>query len=234
MSTPELLRQLQAADSAIDAARARLATVHAILTDRSEYEAARSDHATRTAARRTAEAEQRDLELEVATLRQHLADIEQKLYSGTIRDSRELQNLSKESTQVKGQIGSGEDRLLAVLGTAEEAAGAHTVAEQRLRTVVAERRQTEASLLEERKDLVQTIEAQQAERDRLRALIDDAALKNYDSLRRRLGGLAVAEVKQRTCQGCRVSLIAAVEQRLRQGNSVVHCQSCGRILYLAS
>jgi hypothetical protein len=234
MTTPDLLRQLQAADSAIDAARARLATVHATLTDRSEYEAARSDHVTRTEARRTAEAEQRDLELEVATLRQHLADIEQKLYSGTVRDARELQNLSKESTQVKGQISTGEDRLLAVLGSAEEAAGAHTVAEQHLRAVVAERRQTEASLLEERKELVQTIEAQQAERDRLRALIDDAALKNYDSLRRRLGGLAVAEVTQRTCQGCRVSLIAAVEQRLRQGNAVVHCQSCGRILYLAS
>jgi predicted nucleic acid-binding Zn-ribbon protein len=233
MSTPDLLRQLQAADSAIDAARTRLATVHATLTDRSEYEAARSEHTSRTEARRRAEAEQRDLELEAATLRQQSSDVEQRLYGGTVRNAHEVQDLNKHSGQLKHQIAAGEDRLLQALDATEQATRAHVEAEQRLRTVVAERRQTEASLLEERKGLVKTIEEQQAERDRLRGQIDAAALKNYDGLRRRLGGLAVAAVTQRTCQGCRVSLIAAVEQRLRQGNEVVHCQSCGRILYLA-
>jgi hypothetical protein len=234
MSTPDLLRQLQAADSAIDAARARLATVHATLTDRSEYEAARSEHASRTEARRHAEAEQRDLELEMATLRQQSSDVEQKLYGGTVRNAHEVQDLNKHSGQIKTQIAAGEDRLLQALGTAEQATQAHQAAEQRLRTIVAERRRMEAALLEERKGLVATVEAQQAERDRLRGAVDPAALKNYDNLRRRLGGVAVAEVKQRTCQGCRVSINASVEQRLRPGDAVVNCQSCGRILYLAS
>jgi len=234
MTTLDLLRQLQSADSAIDAARARLATVHAILTDRSEYEAARTEHAERTEVRRQAEAAQRDLELEVATLRQQSSDVEQKLYGGTVRNAHEVQDLNKHSGQLKTQIAAGEERLLQALGTAEQATQAHQAAEQRLRTIVAERRKTEASLLEERKVLVATIEAQQTERDRLRGVVDSAALKNYDSLRRRLGGVAVAEVKQRTCQGCRVSLNASVEQRLRQGDAVVNCQSCGRVLYLAS
>jgi len=234
MTTLDLLRQLQTADSAIDAARARLATVHAILTDRSEYEAARTEHADLTEARRRAEAAQRDLELEVATLRQQSSDVERKLYGGTVRDAHEVQNLNKHSGQLKSQIAAGEERLLQALGTAEQATQAHQEAEQRLRTIVAERRRTEAALLEERKALVATIEAQQAERERLRGIVDPAALKNYDSLRRRLGGVAVAEVKQRTCQGCRVALNASVEQRLRTGDAVVNCQSCGRVLYLAS
>ncbi|MDP8923841.1 MAG: hypothetical protein M3O34_13290, partial [Chloroflexota bacterium] len=158
MSTLDLLRQLQAADSAIDAGRARLSAVHATLTDRREYETARSEHAERTEARRRAEAEQRDLELQVATLRQQLTDVEGKLYSGSVRDARELQNLSRESAQVKARIGSLEERLLDVLGAVEEATAAHADVEQRLRTIVAERRKTEAALLEERKVLVRSIE----------------------------------------------------------------------------
>jgi len=66
----------------------------------------------------------------------------------------------------------------------------------------------------------------------LRDALDATSLRLYDRLRSTRGGQAVAEVKQRTCQGCRVTLTAAFEQRLRHGDALVTCQSCGRILYL--
>jgi len=234
MTTLDLLRRLQAADDAIEAGTARVAVIHGALTDRSEFEATKAEHARRSEERRHTEAEQRHLELELATHRQQLADVEQKLYSGTVRDAKELQNLSRESTQIKALVGTREERVLQAMDDAERAGSAHVESEQRLRTIVDERRKTEASLLEERRGLVQQVEAARAERERLRGEIDATALKTYDGLRRRLGGQAIAAVKQRTCQGCRVGLIAAVEQRLRHGDALVTCQSCGRILYPAS
>ena len=231
MTTLDLLRRLQAADDAIESGTARVANIHAALSDRSEYETTRSDYATRTEDRRRTEAEQRHLELELATLRQQLADVETKLYSGTVRDAKELQNLSRESTQIRGLVRSREERVLQAMDDAERAGAAHVESERRLRSIVTERKKTEADLLEERKHLVQTIEQAKAERERLRGEIDAPALKSYDGLRRRLGGQALAGVKQRTCQGCRVGLTAAVEQRLRHGDALVTCQSCGRILY---
>ena len=232
MTALDLLRQLQAADSAGELEHARLIQVRAILNDRGEFEAARTEHVERAEARRKLEAQQRDLELEVETHRQQLADIEKKLYGGTVRDSKELQNLTRESTQVKNMIGTREDRLLQVLDDAEQAAAAHVQAEKHLRAVVGERRKTEAALLAEHKEIERSIEAHRQEREQLRAQLEPAVVKHYDVLRKRLGGVAVAGVTQRTCQGCRVSINAHVEQRLRQGAEIVHCQSCGRALFL--
>jgi hypothetical protein len=102
-----------------------------------------------------------------------------------------------------------------------------------LKRVVAERRTLETDLLAERKTLAASVRAAQAEREQVRSALDPTSLRLYDRLRTTRGGQAVVEVRQRTCQGCRVTLTAAYEQRLRHGEALVTCQSCGRILYHA-
>jgi predicted nucleic acid-binding Zn-ribbon protein len=116
----------------------------------------------------------------------------------------------------------------------ERANGAVAESQETLKRVVAERRVLESELMAERKSLAASTRTAQAERDQVRSEIDAATLRLYDRLRTTRGGQAVAEVKQRTCQGCRVTLTAAYEQRLRHGDQLVTCQSCGRILYLTS
>ena len=104
-------------------------------------------------------------------------------------------------------------------------------AEGDLRKVVGARRVLESELVDERKHLVASVRAVTAARDQLRTQIEAPTLRTYDRLQVRHGGSAVAEVKQRICLGCRVSLIGALEQRLRQGDQLITCQSCGRFLY---
>ncbi len=233
MKTVELLRQLQAVDSALDANRERLGRVEAELADRSEVLAARRARAEREAALKPIEADQRDLELEIDTLRGQLDEIEKKLYGGRIGDAKELNNLNREANQFKALISTREDRLLELLVAAEQAASDLAAAEDRLRQIEAARRALEAGLTEERGQLRTAIEGGQVEQSSLREGIDAAALRTYDNLRRSRGGLAVAEIRQRTCQGCRISLPASEEQRARHGSALVLCQSCGRILYAA-
>ena len=231
MKTVELLHELQTADSALDADRESLRRVEAELADRTELEAARSVRDERVAALRKVEAEQRDRELEVETLRAQLEAAEKKLYGGRVGDARELQNLNRDAGQIRGQIGSREDGLLELFEQADRAGDALTEAEARLRSLATARRDREATLSGERDRLVGAIGTGEARSASLREQLDASALRTYDNLRRSRGGLAVAELRQRTCQGCRVGLPAGVEQRVRHGDALVTCQSCGRILY---
>ena len=230
----EVLRQLQALDSRIDDERERVATVDATLHNRSEYEVAKQRHEASVQPLRQLEADQKDLELRVGTARSQLAQAEQKLYSGRVSSPRELADLQNRGADLRRQIEAGEERLLQVMEQLEAARAAAADADRDLRRVVAERRALEADLIDERKSLVACIRSTTAERDLARTQVDPANLRTYDRLRVRHGGSAVAEVKQRVCLGCRVTLTGAYEQRLRQGETLVTCQSCGRFLYLIS
>lgn len=228
----ELLRQLQALDSQIDGGRERVATIDAALQNRSEFEAAKQRHLDAALPVKTLEAEQRDLELKLGSARSQLAEGEQKLYGGRVTNPRELSDLQNRGTDLRRQISVGETAELQTIENLDAARRELTDAEAALRKIVAERRVFEASLIAERKDVVATVRATTAARDELRTQIDAPTLRTYDRLRVRHGGVAVAEVKQRTCLGCRVSMIAAHEQRLRAGEQLITCQSCGRFLYL--
>ena len=230
--TVDQLRQLQALDTQIDNDRERIATIEAAVRDRSEYAQAQRRNEEAVKPVTTLTANQRDLDLKIGSARGQLSEVEGKLYGGKVNSPRELSDLQHRSADLKRQIGDGETQLLALMEELEQATAAASEAGQTLRRIVAERKVLEAELLAERKRLGAGVRAAQAGRDALREQIDAAALRLYDRLRSTRGGQAVAEVKQRICQGCRVSLTAAYEQRLRHGDAMVTCQSCGRILYL--
>jgi uncharacterized protein len=230
----EQVIRLQDLDSQIEAERDRVATIEASLHDRSEYESARRRHQEAARPVKQLEADQRDLELRAGTARNQLSEVEGKLYGGRVASPRELDDLQKRGADLRRQIGASDERMLEIMEQLEVSTAEAAQAESRLRQVVTDRKTLETDLLSERKTLVAHVRQLTAERDQLRGETDAATLRQYDRLRSTRGGLAVAEVKQRTCQGCRVSLTAAYEQRLRQGTTLVTCQSCGRILYLTS
>ena len=232
--TLDQVRRLQSLDSQIDADRERIATIEATVRDRSEYELAQRRRQETAQPVRALQAEQQDLGLKVGTARRQLDEVETRLFGGTVNSPRELNDLQRRGEDLRRQIRAGEERELAVMEQLEQAAALSAEAEETLRRIVAERRVLEADLLAERKTLAASVRSAQAERDVVRANLDAATLRLYDRLRTTRAGQAVAEVRQRTCQGCRVTLTAALEQRLRHGEQLVICQSCGRILHLAS
>jgi len=230
----EQAKRLQELDSEIDAERDRIAAIDASLHDRSEYEAARRRHQDATQPIRQLEADQKDLDLRAGTARSQLVEVEGRLYGGRVGSPRELEDLQKRGADLRHQITATEERLLTVMEQLEQASAGVSESETALKLVVAARRTQETELLGERKSLTASLRQLQAEREQLRTDTDAATLRLYDRLRTTRGGVAVAEVKQRTCQGCRVTLTAAYEQRLRHGDVMVTCQSCGRILYLTA
>ncbi len=231
MKTIDLLRQLQTVDSALDADRVALSRVVSELADRSPVEDARIERDRRAATLRKVESDQRDLELEVDQRRGQLEAIEKKLYSGRVGDAKELNNLNREAGQMRRLISTREDRLLELFEAADQATAERNAAEARLSQLETERSVQEATLGAQRDRLREAIATGGTTREHLREQTSAAVLRTYDNLRRSRGGLAVAEIRQRTCQGCRISLPASEETRARHGDPLVFCQSCGRVLY---
>jgi hypothetical protein len=228
----EVLYQLQRIDSALDRGRERLAAIAAHLNDDSalaaalgEYEAASSEH-------HRLHGQQQDLELEVADLREKLDALEKKLYGGSILNPKELAAMQQDAQQFRNLISSREDRLIELYDLVEVAAQRLATTSEQLEGQRAAYAAAQRELEAEREQLERTVAEQERQSASLRAESDPQALRTYASLRRTRAGLAVADVSQRTCQGCRVSLPVSEETRARTSQELVLCQSCGRILHI--
>ncbi|HEX7039183.1 MAG TPA: C4-type zinc ribbon domain-containing protein [Trueperaceae bacterium] len=71
-----------------------------------------------------------------------------------------------------------------------------------------------------------------AQRDELAAGVDRPLLRQYEQVRAARRGLALVEiVNGQSCGGCSVRLPIHVVQKVRRGEGVTRCPSCGRILW---
>ena len=70
------------------------------------------------------------------------------------------------------------------------------------------------------------------ERERLASEVEKPLLKQYEQGRAARRGLALVEVVgNQSCGGCNVKLPIHVVQKVRRGDGVTRCPSCGRILW---
>lgn len=71
-----------------------------------------------------------------------------------------------------------------------------------------------------------------ARRDELVGGIDPAALQEYDAVRARLGGVAVARLEHGSCGACHMKLSAVENDRILHlsPDEPVRCEDCGRFL----
>lgn len=71
------------------------------------------------------------------------------------------------------------------------------------------------------------------QRDALAREVDDALLKQYEQVRRAKRGLGLVNIiDNQRCGGCNMQLPIYVVQRVKAGQGVTRCPSCGRILWL--
>lgn len=77
----------------------------------------------------------------------------------------------------------------------------------------------------------QRLEALKAERSaKMKALGPDAR-STYERLSRMRNGFALAEARNYSCMACRMTIRPQVFADIRRGDSIITCESCGRILY---
>jgi uncharacterized protein len=77
----------------------------------------------------------------------------------------------------------------------------------------------------------QRLETLRAERGAKMQSLSPVARATYERLSRMRSGFALAEARDYSCMACRMKIRPQVFADIRKGDSIITCESCGRILY---
>jgi len=232
MNRGERLYRLQCLDSEDDITKRRLAEVEAALRQNEVLqETRRAVEETQTQVRKLT-ARQQNLELELKGLGDKISTSEQRLYSGVLKNPKEMTDLEAEVASLKRRRQKLEDELLEVMIAREEAGERLAQVQERLKLIEADWSARQAELIAEQHALQARLEELNQARQALLPYITEDDLAIYYNLRRRKGGLAVVCLQQDdTCGGCGVVVSPGLKWQLRQ-EGLSYCSNCERIIVL--
>ena len=223
------LYALQSIEQEIAAGERALAADRSMLGESQALRDARAEEAEARSGLRSIEAEQRVTEDAIADISAKISVAEESLYSGRIKNPKELQNLQQEVSLFKQHRDPLEEKDLSLMEQAE-------AAEARLNAALKNLELATVTWQNEQKQLEEKIrehEAMLAElgsrRERAVSEIPAAEMALYRQLKSSRAD-AVSRMEQGTCGRCRLSLSSAEIQRARAGQQVC-CSSCGRLLF---
>jgi predicted nucleic acid-binding Zn-ribbon protein len=229
MRTADLWR-LQEIDSAIDVRQASMDDARSRLGDSEELAAVRGQAVEQATAQRQAAATQKDLDLQTDDLKSRVAVAEEKLYSGAIKNPKELTDLQHDIDQLKRQLTAMEDRDIEAMSALETIEGDLRASEASIESLDAAWREEQAELAKKIDQLSAEVSGYESERVVVAGEIDPGVLKVYDHVRRAHQGKGVARLDRNLCLGCRISLPTSTVNKARAGSALVQCPNCERIL----
>ncbi|MFE7934186.1 zinc ribbon domain-containing protein [Streptomyces sp. NPDC057456] len=180
--------------------------------------------------------EQTKAEQDVDQVRQRAARDQQRLDSGAVTSSKDLENLQREIVSLAKRQGALEDIVLEVMERRESAQERAAELTERVGSVQGKIDDAVArrdAALEEFDGEAATVTK---EREVIAATVPADLLKLYEKLRVQQGGVGAARLYQRTCQGCRqeLAITELAEIRKAPSDTVVRCENCRRILVRTS
>ncbi len=231
MSDLQLLYQVQELDLQIEARRRALQEIEESLGESGELASARAQVTRLQELLQDQQRQLRDLDWNVEEISRRAKEDEEKLYSGAIRNPKELDGLRRELEQRQERRRLLEDRELQLMAEIEETQAELRQAESELAHVQSAVDAKHRELRTHQAEVTEQLAMLGSERARLAATVAAANLAQYEQLRRTKRGLAISKVERSTCQGCRIALPMGLVQRVRAGRDFIFCPSCGRILY---
>lgn len=198
-----------------------------------EIEKALDAHNRRLEADRAAlianQKERRRLEDDVKVHEQKISKLrDQMLQAKTNEQYRAFQN---EIDYAAREIRKAEDRILDLMGESEPLEANVKRAEVELKKqrehVESEKRRAQERTAADEQQLA-TLRAQ---RNEAAASMDPRLVRDYERIRRKWHGSAVAEALEGRCSACQIAMRPQFWQDLRRGDQIMFCESCGRFLF---
>jgi predicted nucleic acid-binding Zn-ribbon protein len=230
MTSAADLFALQEIDLQRDARRAIIADAEARMGATDELYEARESVEDAVAAQERLRKRQREFEAQLADLEAKIKPIDTRLYDGSVRNPKELQDLQKELNILKGNRDKLDEQGLQLMESLEAATRAAEEARAEVVRVEAEWQEDQKHLESTKTKAESELEGLDGQRAMQTKGMDLGALGLYENLRATKQGRGAAKVVQGVCQGCRVSLPTHLTQRLRVGRELIQCPRCERIL----
>jgi predicted nucleic acid-binding Zn-ribbon protein len=229
MSQVDLLYRLQQIDDEITEKKQRLGVVLRLQQGNSALKEAQELSETAAADLQQYRTQQKDLNLELKSLSDKAKHSEDRLYSGKVKNPKELSDLQSEIDSLNRRRGGLEDEVLEAMIMVEDAQEEADEANANLEQLEADWVTSKEALLTEQNDLVKRIkELNNFRREHVQS-IPSQYMAAYDSVMKRSDGSAVVQLSRNRCRGCLVTVPANTIKTAYEGK-LVYCDSCGRIL----
>jgi uncharacterized protein len=226
----EVLYQLQLAESA----QARAAQELAMLDDgrRAAHRAHQAKDAWEASVKAAEEGEGhlKDRELALGSTEAERADKWKKAYGGTISDPKELGALERKIAELDRHKGALESEILGLYEQVEARRQERDAAEVKARQAAVKAKQVRAQF----KQRTEELQAEQASRSAripaLREQLPPALLQQYEQMKQRNQGVAVAPLTRGNCGYCSTRVAGNFAHQVQHAMALVRCDSCGCIL----
>ena len=230
MHPSKQLLQLQTLDLERDTKYRRSKAVIASLVEPEELRVAAEAVSAAQADAASARTRRKDLELEVKTLEAKIASVEERLYSGRVKNPKELTDLQNDSAALRRHRATLDDSLLEAMITLEDAEGHERQAQNQMAQLQSEWQAHQAELTSEREQLEVELASLTEQRNQKIATIASEHVETYKRLRHEHAGLAVGRVEDGMCHACGVEISDRLLVKTRLSENLSFCGNCGRIL----
>lgn len=230
MSQTKALSKLQKTDLELDARRQRVREITAILEQDRELRDAQAAVEALQAELQPQEAHRTDLNLEIQTVMSQTKQLSERLYSGKVTNPKELEDIEHKIAERKRRRAHLEDELLETMILVEDLQEQLQAATEHLAQVKADRADQHQDLTQELRRLKVEITRLKEERKEVLREVEPELRELYKTLRTQKRGQAVAMLSGDSCAVCGVQQTTTIAQQVRQGEDVIMCASCGRIL----
>lgn len=230
MSQPESLYQLQKIDLEIIKHRNRLQEIASILANDEAIQQAQAGVDAANTTLTPLKTRLRDLEMETKSNEEKTRTSEQQLYSGAIKNPKEMQDMQQEIASLKKRHSDLETTILETMMAVEEAEAALAEREANLASVTASRGDEHRQLLDEQSKLENRIHQLNENREQVLRELTPENIKIYDTMKVKKHNQPIAVMEGNTCSICGVAQTVTIEREVRQGTRLVNCSNCGRIL----
>ena len=225
-----VLIELQALDSAIDAARKRLAEIPALEKSGAEQVAAATValDARKGAANESAAA-RKLVEKDVAAIDVRLTKFED--HKAAVKTNDEFHALQREVAASQEQKGVLEEKVLEFMMEADVLAAKVKDADGVLAATKKELDAMKGTHATEKTDLEARVAALVAERTTVVTRLDKPTFSKYEQLLKGRRGIAIARMEGELCTACQIAMRPAVAAKVRKNEELLTCDNCQRILY---
>jgi hypothetical protein len=231
MSESLNLYRLQKLDTQIDRITMRLNEIDQALSDDRRVRKAQLVLKKAQDAAQKAKSALKKIEDQVGDTRLKRKTNQASLFSGKIKNPKELQDLQMESEALARYIVKLEDQQLEAMIVSESADEALENAEKALAQAKGTAAEENAALLGKKTALEEDLNKAQREKSAALQSISEANLALYQKLRKSKRGTAVTSISDGGCSVCGQALPPADIQAVRTASELVFCPSCGRILF---
>ena len=231
MSSIFHLYQLQKIDSSLMANTTRLESIETSLSIDTTVKSLKNDSEKLIEELNVLKIEMSRIEDNLLNRRNKLEQSESSLYSGTIKNHKELQDLQKEIAFIQSNIADLEDEQLELMVKIESQEEALSLSLDRLKAAELDHLNNNALLIEEKQELLTNHQHLFKERELVVSQVGDDLLSLYDALRSKKKGIAVSKIEDQMCSVCGSTLTPAECQSAKSRIDIISCPTCGRILY---